>query len=169
MVCQRQQRSDNQWPSLLGRQPETPIVPLAARSAQTGGPHALAPVKSFGALRSTGMAKARRLAALPHRHLIGTFYSSRFSSNGSGRTGEQPAPRRKCAAPDPARLNQVTIFVTKHMTHRPDVEDCLMRPPTPVQTTSTTRRVALVIGNSAYTHVKALPNPVNNARSSASW
>jgi len=41
-------------------------------------------------------------------------------------------------------------------------------PPTaPVQGTSTIRRVALVIGNSAYKQVTPLPNPVNDARSIA--
>ena len=40
-------------------------------------------------------------------------------------------------------------------------------PPAPIQTTSTTRRVALVIGNGAYTHVTPLPNPTNDARAIA--
>ena len=41
-------------------------------------------------------------------------------------------------------------------------------PPAPVQAaTATSRRVALVIGNGAYTHVRALPNPTNDARSIA--
>lgn len=37
----------------------------------------------------------------------------------------------------------------------------------PAQSTSTTRRVALVIGNSAYAHVTPLPNPVNDAHAIA--
>lgn len=40
-------------------------------------------------------------------------------------------------------------------------------PPAPVQSVATSRRVALVIGNGAYAHVKALPNPTNDARSIA--
>lgn len=40
-------------------------------------------------------------------------------------------------------------------------------PPAAVQGTTAVRRVALVIGNGAYTHVKALPNPSNDARSIA--
>ena len=40
-------------------------------------------------------------------------------------------------------------------------------PPAPIQTTSATRRVALVIGNGAYTHVTPLPNPTNDARAIA--
>jgi uncharacterized caspase-like protein len=40
-------------------------------------------------------------------------------------------------------------------------------PPAPVTNTNTGRRVALVIGNGAYAHVKALPNPPNDARSIA--
>jgi len=40
-------------------------------------------------------------------------------------------------------------------------------PPAPAQSAATGRRVALVIGNGAYTHVKALPNPTNDARSIA--
>lgn len=40
-------------------------------------------------------------------------------------------------------------------------------PPAPVQATATARRVALVIGNGAYAHVRALPNPTNDARSIA--
>jgi tetratricopeptide (TPR) repeat protein len=41
-------------------------------------------------------------------------------------------------------------------------------PPAPVQAaTATSRRVALVIGNGAYAHVRALPNPTNDARSIA--
>src|SRR5438445_917673 len=41
-------------------------------------------------------------------------------------------------------------------------------PPAPAQAaTATSRRVALVIGNGAYTHVRALPNPTNDARSIA--
>src|SRR5882757_6110065 len=40
-------------------------------------------------------------------------------------------------------------------------------PPAAVLNTATVRRVALVIGNGAYTHVKALPNPSNDARSIA--
>jgi uncharacterized caspase-like protein len=47
------------------------------------------------------------------------------------------------------------------------VSDVANPSPVPVPTTSTTRRVALVIGNSAYTHVNALPNPVNDAHSIA--
>jgi tetratricopeptide (TPR) repeat protein len=39
--------------------------------------------------------------------------------------------------------------------------------PAPVQSVATSRRVALVIGNGTYTHVKALPNPSNDARSIA--
>ena len=39
--------------------------------------------------------------------------------------------------------------------------------PLPVPVQGTTRRVALVIGNGAYTHVTPLPNPVNDARSIA--
>lgn len=39
--------------------------------------------------------------------------------------------------------------------------------PAPVQSAATSRRVALVIGNGSYTHVKALPNPSNDARSIA--
>ena len=39
--------------------------------------------------------------------------------------------------------------------------------PAPVAGTSAGRRVALVIGNGAYAHVKALPNPPNDARSIA--
>lgn len=40
-------------------------------------------------------------------------------------------------------------------------------PPAAAPSTATGRRVALVIGNGAYTHVKALPNPSNDARSIA--
>jgi tetratricopeptide (TPR) repeat protein len=40
-------------------------------------------------------------------------------------------------------------------------------PPAPVAGTGAGRRVALVIGNGAYAHVKALPNPTNDARSIA--
>jgi hypothetical protein len=40
-------------------------------------------------------------------------------------------------------------------------------PPAPAQATATVRRVALVIGNAAYAHVRALPNPTNDARSIA--
>ncbi len=40
-------------------------------------------------------------------------------------------------------------------------------PPAPVQAKASVRRVALVIGNSAYAHVRALPNPTNDARSIA--
>jgi uncharacterized caspase-like protein len=40
-------------------------------------------------------------------------------------------------------------------------------PPAPAQAKATVRRVALVIGNSAYAHVRALPNPTNDARSIA--
>ena len=40
-------------------------------------------------------------------------------------------------------------------------------PPAPVTAASAGRRVALVIGNGAYAHVKALPNPPNDARSIA--
>lgn len=40
-------------------------------------------------------------------------------------------------------------------------------PPAAVPNTAIVRRVALVIGNGAYTHVKALPNPSNDARSIA--
>jgi tetratricopeptide (TPR) repeat protein len=39
--------------------------------------------------------------------------------------------------------------------------------PPPVAATNAGRRVALVIGNGAYVHVKALPNPPNDARSIA--
>ena len=39
--------------------------------------------------------------------------------------------------------------------------------PAPVQATATLRRVALVIGNGAYAHVRALPNPTNDARAIA--
>jgi tetratricopeptide (TPR) repeat protein len=39
--------------------------------------------------------------------------------------------------------------------------------PPPVAATNAGRRVALVIGNGAYAHVKALPNPPNDARSIA--
>lgn len=39
--------------------------------------------------------------------------------------------------------------------------------PAPVQSVATVRRVALVIGNGAYAHVKALPNPANDARAIA--
>src|SRR5262245_21252738 len=39
--------------------------------------------------------------------------------------------------------------------------------PSPRAGTATGRRVALVIGNGAYTHVKALPNPSNDARAVA--
>jgi tetratricopeptide (TPR) repeat protein len=41
-------------------------------------------------------------------------------------------------------------------------------PPAAAANTSSGRRVALVIGNGAYAHVKALPNPPNDARSVAS-
>ena len=41
-------------------------------------------------------------------------------------------------------------------------------PPAAVTNASSGRRVALVIGNGAYAHVKALPNPPNDARSVAS-
>jgi len=40
-------------------------------------------------------------------------------------------------------------------------------PPPPVTSANTGLRVALVIGNGAYAHVKALPNPPNDARSIA--
>jgi hypothetical protein len=40
-------------------------------------------------------------------------------------------------------------------------------PAAPAQAKATVRRVALVIGNSAYAHVRALPNPTNDARSIA--
>jgi tetratricopeptide (TPR) repeat protein len=40
-------------------------------------------------------------------------------------------------------------------------------PPAPVATANTGRRVALVIGNGAYAHVRALPNPPNDANSVA--
>jgi Tfp pilus assembly protein PilF len=40
-------------------------------------------------------------------------------------------------------------------------------PPSPATSTNTGLRVALVIGNGAYAHVKALPNPPNDARSIA--
>jgi tetratricopeptide (TPR) repeat protein len=40
-------------------------------------------------------------------------------------------------------------------------------PPAPATSTNTGLRVALVIGNGAYAHVKALPNPPNDARSIA--
>jgi uncharacterized caspase-like protein len=39
--------------------------------------------------------------------------------------------------------------------------------PAPAQSVATSRRVALVIGNGAYAHVKALPNPSNDARAIA--
>ncbi|SDN35163.1 Tetratricopeptide repeat-containing protein [Afipia sp. GAS231] len=39
--------------------------------------------------------------------------------------------------------------------------------PAPVQSVATSRRVALVIGNGSYAHVKALPNPSNDARAIA--
>ena len=39
--------------------------------------------------------------------------------------------------------------------------------PAPVQGVATSRRVALVIGNGTYAHVKALPNPSNDARAIA--
>ncbi|QDW39761.1 tetratricopeptide repeat protein [Bradyrhizobium sp. KBS0727] len=42
-----------------------------------------------------------------------------------------------------------------------------VEPPAPVQSVATSRRVALVIGNGTYAHVKALPNPSNDARSIA--
>jgi tetratricopeptide (TPR) repeat protein len=41
------------------------------------------------------------------------------------------------------------------------------QPPAPVQKVATSRRVALVIGNGGYAHVKPLPNPSNDARSIA--
>lgn len=50
----------------------------------------------------------------------------------------------------------------------PRSEESPSAPPAPVQAAkATVRRVALVIGNSAYTHVRALPNPTNDARSIA--
>jgi tetratricopeptide (TPR) repeat protein len=39
--------------------------------------------------------------------------------------------------------------------------------PAPAQSVATSRRVALVIGNGTYAHVKALPNPSNDARAIA--
>ena len=49
----------------------------------------------------------------------------------------------------------------------PQSEASPSAPPAPAQAKATVKRVALVIGNSAYAHVRALPNPTNDARSIA--
>jgi hypothetical protein len=49
----------------------------------------------------------------------------------------------------------------------PRSEESPSAPPAPVQAKASVRRVALVIGNSAYAHVRPLPNPNNDARSMA--
>jgi len=60
-----------------------------------------------------------------------------------------PAPRTTTAAPAPTGAANPAS------------------PPAAAPSTAAIRRVALVIGNGAYTHVKALPNPSNDARSIA--
>lgn len=73
-----------------------------------------------------------------------------------------PAPRTAkaaTAAPAPAG--------TARERQAPQSEASPSPPPAPVQAKASIRRVALVIGNSAYAHVRALPNPTNDARSIA--
>lgn len=70
-------------------------------------------------------------------------------------------------APAPGNATSNTTSNAPSAPAASDATANLAPPPTPVQNTSTTRRVALVIGNSAYTHVTPLPNPVNDARSIA--
>jgi tetratricopeptide (TPR) repeat protein len=73
-----------------------------------------------------------------------------------------PAPRTAkaaTAAPAPAGAARDR--------QSPRSEESPSAPPAPVQAKATVRRVALVIGNSAYAHVRALPNPTNDARSIA--
>jgi hypothetical protein len=74
-----------------------------------------------------------------------------------------PAPRTAkaaTAAPAPAGAARDR--------QSPRSEESPSAPPAPMQAAkATVRRVALVIGNSAYTHVRALPNPTNDARSIA--
>lgn len=73
-----------------------------------------------------------------------------------------PAPRTAkaaTAAPAPAGAARER--------QSPQYEASPSAPPAPAQAKATIRRVALVIGNSAYAHVRALPNPTNDARSIA--
>jgi tetratricopeptide (TPR) repeat protein len=56
---------------------------------------------------------------------------------------------------------------TATSTPSPQEQAATATPPPPVASNSGGRRVALVIGNGAYAHVKALPNPPNDARSIA--
>ena len=62
-----------------------------------------------------------------------------------------PAPRKSAAEPELTGVSKPTAAP----------------PPAPVATPPVARRVALVIGNGAYTHVRPLPNPSNDARSIA--
>ena len=62
-----------------------------------------------------------------------------------------PAPRKSAAEPELTGVSKPTAAP----------------PPAPVATPPVARRVALVIGNGAYTHVRPLPNPSNDARSTA--
>jgi uncharacterized caspase-like protein len=69
------------------------------------------------------------------------------------------------------RLSLLTDAVTPSQppprTAPSDQEQAPTSPPASVTAASAGRRVALVIGNGAYAHVKALPNPPNDARSIA--
>jgi tetratricopeptide (TPR) repeat protein len=62
-----------------------------------------------------------------------------------------PAPRNTASAPELTGVSNPAAAT----------------PPAAVPSTPAVRRVALVIGNGGYTHVKALPNPSNDARSIA--
>lgn len=74
-----------------------------------------------------------------------------------------PAPRN----PTSNTTSNTTSDTPPSTPAAPTAHGATNPPPAPVQGTSTTRRVALVIGNSAYTHVTPLPNPVNDAHSIA--
>jgi uncharacterized caspase-like protein len=73
------------------------------------------------------------------------------------------------APPPPRRAKAATAAPLSPGAARqsPQSEASAPPPPAPVQAKATIRRVALVIGNSAYAHVRALPNPTNDARSIA--
>jgi tetratricopeptide (TPR) repeat protein len=60
-----------------------------------------------------------------------------------------------------------TLLSTLPAEPQPTAAATPVPPPTPATSTNTGLRVALVIGNGAYAHVKALPNPPNDARSIA--
>jgi len=74
------------------------------------------------------------------------------------------------APPSPRTAKAATAAPLRNEAARPPApsgEASAPPPAAPVQAIATARRVALVIGNGAYAHVRALPNPTNDARSIA--